>query len=324
MKTRLAGRTPYACLVGLIFAFASAPALAQTEAACQQEYATKQMTREADGQTQASYAEACLARPTDSRAENIANHDTEKLSNTDLAKESQNPIGNLYIVPFNNYTTFGFGPNGQSRGTQNVLEIQPVIPIHLNEEWNIITRGVMPLVWTPNLSPVPTVSFGVAPTDVTAFLAPRHDTDGWLWGVGPVVQAPTISSARLGSSVWGGGPAGVIVYTRGKIVAGALVNTIWSFGGTPGPLGNSYNTSLFEPFFNYNFEDGWSFYSDPNITANWEARGPKWTVPLGGGIAKITKIGKLPIKLDVGVFYNVARPTFGGRWVLNTAFALIF
>ena len=297
----------------------------KTEAACKQEYAAKKAAGETGEQTQASYVQACLPGQADSRAENIANHDTEKLSNTDLAKESQNPIGNLYIVPFNNYATFGFGPNGQSRGTLDTLEIQPVVPIHLNDEWNIIARGVIPLVWTPNLSPVPTVPFGTGPSEVTAFLAPRNDTNGWLWGVGPVVQAPTISSARLGSSVWGGGPSAVIVYTGGKIVAGALANTIWSFGGTSGPFGNSYNTSLFEPFFNYNFGDGWAFYSDPNITANWEAQETKWTVPLGGGISKITKIGdKLPIKLDVGVFYNVAKPTYGGRWILNTALSMIF
>jgi hypothetical protein len=82
---------------------------------------------------------------------------------------------------------------------------------------------------------------------------------------------------------------------------------------------------LFEPFFNYNFGDGWSFYSDPNILANWKAQGTKWTLPLGGGIAKITKIGgKLPIKLAAGVFYNVVQPTYGGRWVLNTELAIIF
>ena len=142
-----------ACVVGLILALASAPALAQTEAACKQEYAAKKAAGETGEQTQASYVQACLPGQADSRAENIANHDTEKLSNTDLAKESQNPIGNLYVIPFNNYSTFGFGPNGQSRGTLDTLEIQPVVPIHLNDEWNIIARGVIPLVWTSEFIP---------------------------------------------------------------------------------------------------------------------------------------------------------------------------
>jgi hypothetical protein len=203
--------------------------------------------------------------------------------------------------------------------------MQPVVPIHLNEQWNIITRTIIPLVWTPDRSPVPTVPFGLAPVESTIFLAPRNPTNGWMWGVGPVIQTPTISSADLGSNVWGGGPSAVVVWTGGKIVAGLLANTIWSLGGTHGTFGNSYNTSLFEPFFNYNFGDGFAFYSDPIITANWEAKGTKWTVPVGGGFSKIIKVGgKLPVKLEAGLFYNVVQPTYGGRWVLNTELAIIF
>jgi hypothetical protein len=92
------------------------------------------------------------------------------------------------------------------------------------------------------------------------------------------------------------------------------VNALWSFGGTKGPGGNSYN--------NYNFGHAWYFYSDPNITANWQAKGTKWTVPLGGG-GRIIRIGKLPIKLPAGLFYNVVQPTYGGRWVLNSDLTLI-
>jgi hypothetical protein len=243
----------------------------------------------------------------------------------EIAKKIENPIGDLISVPFNNYATFNYGPNGQSRGTFNLLEIQPVIPIHLTPDWNLITRTVLPLVWTPDLSPVPSVAFGTAPTDFSAFLTPKNPTNGWLWGVGPVVQIPTISNADLGSNVWGGGPTAIIVHEGEKIVAGALANAIWSFGGTHGPLGNAYNTTLIEPFFNYNFGEGWFFYGDPNINVNWQAKGTKWTVPLGGGIAKIIKIeGKLPVKLSAGLFYNAVQPTYGGRLVLNTALALIF
>ena len=243
---------------------------------------------------------------------------------TDLAKQTENPIADLISVPFNNYSTFNFGPNGQGRGTLDVLEIQPVIPIHLTPDWNLITRTVLPVVWTPDLSPVPSVPVGIAPTDFSAILTPKKEINGWLWGVGPVIQIPTISSSDLGSSVWGAGPTAIIVYTGDKIVGGALVNAIWSFGGTKGPFGNSYNTSLFEPFINYNFGQGWFVYSDPNITANWQAKGTKWTVPLGAGGGRIVHVGKLPIKLNAGLFYNVAQPTYGGRWVLNAQLTMIF
>lgn len=299
-----------------------AAASAVTGASCKQEYAAKQAASQIGGVTEADYLKTCLARQTVS-----ADPETSapgKDADTDLAKKTENPIADLISVPFNNYATFNYGPNGHSRGTFDALEIQPVIPIHLTD-WNIITRTVIPVVWTPDLSPIPTVPVGIAPTDFSAFLTPKNDINGWLWGAGPIVQIPTITSADLGSSVWGGGPTVVIVHTGDKIVAGALANTIWSLGGTKGLGGNSYNTSLFEPFFNYNFGHGWYAYSDPNIVANWQARGTKWTVPIGGGVGRLFRVGgRLPVKLSAGLFYNVVQPAVGGRWVLNTQFTLIF
>jgi hypothetical protein len=298
------------------------PASARSKVECKQEYAPKKVAGQADAQSEASYLRACLAgeSATADPKPNGAARAPERHDDpdTDLAKKVENPIADLISVPFNNYSTFDYG----GRGTFNLLEIQPVIPIHLTPDWNVITRTVLPVAWTPDLSPVPTVPVGIAPTDFSAFLTPKNETNGWLWGVGPVVQVPTISSADLGSNLWGGGPTAIVVHTGDRIVGGALVNTIWSFGGTKGL--NSYNTSLFEPFINYNFGHGWFVYSDPNIVANWQARGTKWTVPLGGGAGRIVRVGKLPIKLSAGLFYNVVQPISGGRWVLNTQLTLIF
>jgi hypothetical protein len=302
-------------------ALSSAPVSAATPARCQQEYAAKKAAGQAGGQSQADYVRVCLARE---KAADPEPSGAGRDADTELAKKTENPIADLISVPFNNYATFNYGPNGQSRGTFDLLEVQPVIPIHLTPDWNLITRTVLPVIWTPDLSPVPSVPVGMAPTDFSAFLTPKNEVNGILWGVGPVVQIPTISNTDLGSNAWGGGPTAVVVWTGDKIVAGALANAIWSLGGTRGPGGNSYATSLFEPFINYNFGHGWYVYSDPNITANWQARGTKWTVPLGGGAGRIVRIGKLPIKLSAGLFYNVVQPAYGGRWVLNTDLTLIF
>ena len=157
---------------------------------------------------------------------------------TDIAKKLQNPIGDLYSFPFQNNTNFGFGPH---HGTQDILNIQPVIPIHVNDDWNIITRTVLPVVWTPDLSPAPSVPFGTGPTTFSAFLSPAKSTEGWVWGLGPAVQVPPISSATLGSNVWGGGPTAVLVYRKGPWVAGVIANNIWSFGGTKGSGGTNYD-----------------------------------------------------------------------------------
>src|SRR5271163_718335 len=242
---------------------------------------------------------------------------------TELAKKLQNPIGDLYSIPFQNNTNFNAGPN---KGTQDILNIQPVIPIHINENWNVITRTILPLVWSPSLQPAQSVPFGLAPTSFSAFLSPKNPVDGWVWGIGPIVELPTITSKTLGSNVWGLGPAVVVVKLAGPIVAGVLVNNVFSLGGTSGPGGTRYSLMTVNPFFNYNFGEGWYFGTSPIITANWQTSGNNaWTLPVGADIGRVIKIGgKLPVNFQIGAYYNALRPEFGGTWQLRTQVTLIF
>lgn len=243
-------------------------------------------------------------------------------SATDLAKKLQNPVGDLISVPFQNNTNFNVGPN---KGTQDNVNIQPVIPIHLNQDWNLITRTILPLVWNPSLQPAQSVPFGLAPTTFSAFLSPKNPVNGWVWGVGPIAQFPTITSKTLGSNVWGLGPALVVVKLAGPIVAGALVNNAFSLGGTSGRGGTRYSLFTFNPFFNYNLGNGWFVGTVPIITANWLSGGEKWTLPVGAQVGRLIKIGgKLPVNLAVGAYYNALRPQFGSTWQLRTQVAIIF
>jgi hypothetical protein len=269
-----------------------------------------------DAHAQSQPPNAAPAAPTETQDASSANDASA------LAKKLQNPIGDLYSFPFQNNTNFNTGPH---KGTQDILNVQPVIPIHINSDWTVITRTILPLVWQPSLQPAQTVPFGTGPTTFSAFLSPANPVDGWLWGVGPVVQIPTISDKSLGSNVWGGGPTGVLVYMKGPIVAGALVNNVWSFGGTPGLGGTRYNSFLTQPFFNYNFGEGWYAGSAPIITANWLTGGNKWTLPVGAQVGRVVKIGgKLPVNFLVGAYYNALRPEFGATWQLRTQMTLIF
>lgn len=249
-------------------------------------------------------------------------------SATDLAKKIQNPIGDLYSIPFQSNTNFNTGPN---KGTQVTLNIQPVIPLHLNEDWNVITRTILPLVWSPSMQPGQSVPFGTGPTTFSAFLSPKQATDGWVWGVGPVLQLPTASNRALGSSVWGAGPTAVAVKLAGPWVAGTLVNNVWSMGGHDGPGGKApggtrYNTMTLQPFVNYNFGEGWYVTTSPIVTANWLTAGNKaWTVPVGGGGGRVIRIGgKLPLNLMLAAYWNAVRPEFGATWQLRAQATLIF
>jgi hypothetical protein len=241
---------------------------------------------------------------------------------TELAQKLQNPIGDLVSVPFQNDINFNIGPH---RGTQDILNIQPVIPFHLNDEWNVVTRTIVPLVWSPTLQPAPSVPFGLGATSFSAFLSPRAPVNGWIWGVGPIAQIPTITSKTLGSNQWGAGPALVVVRMASPWVYGALVNNVFSFGGTPGGGGTSYSVMTLNPFVNYNFGGGWFVGTSPVVTASWETPGAKWTVPIGAQFGRLIKImGKLPVNMLLGAYYNVERPRYGATWQLRTQVALVF
>ena len=124
-----------------------------------------------------------------------AGDDAAGASDTELAKKLQNPIGDLYSFPFQSNTNFGYGPHG---GTQEILNIQPVIPIHVTPDWNVITRTILPIVWTPDVSPAHVAPQGTAPTTFSAFLSPANpSTDGSGGSVRPCKSRPS-ATPRLG------------------------------------------------------------------------------------------------------------------------------
>src|SRR5215471_1516826 len=133
-----------------------------------------------------------------------------EMSAEELAKLAQNPVGNLISLPFQNNTNLNFGPE---KGTQNILNIQPVVPISVDKDWNIITRTILPVIWMPALGPDMGSKSGIGDLQLTAFLSPASPGE-WIWGVGPIVQAPTNSNAELGNKNWGLGPSAVLLHIK--------------------------------------------------------------------------------------------------------------
>jgi len=243
------------------------------------------------------------------------------MSAEELAKLAQNPVGNVISLPFQNNTNLNFGPE---KGTQNILNIQPVFPISVGPDWNIITRTILPVIWNPSLGPGDSATSGIGDLQFTAFLSPAKPGE-LIWGVGPIVQAPTNSNAELGNKNWGLGPSVVLLHlAKGSPwVYGVLVNNLWSL--TSDKQGGSYNNGLMQPFVNYNFPGGLYLVSAPIITANWKAEGSqRWTVPLGGGVGKIFHFGKLPVNTQISAYYNVARPDYGANWQIRAQMQFMF
>ena len=244
-----------------------------------------------------------------------------EMSAEELAKLAQNPVGNLISVPFQNNTNFNVGPYN---GTQNILNIQPVIPVEINKDWNIITRTIVPVDSQPQLSPTTDRTNGIGDTVFSAFLSPAQP-HGLIWGVGPVVQLPTNTSDELGNKNWGLGPTFVVLKLEhgNPWVYGVLANNIWSLSSSK--QGGAYNNGLIQPFVNYNFPGGFYLVSGPILTVDWKAdSGQQWTVPLGGGIGKIFHFGKLPVNTSLQAYYNVVHPDNGANWQLRAQVQFMF
>jgi hypothetical protein len=206
----------------------------------------------------------------------------------DLAKKSQNPIADLVSVPFQSNTNFSAGPFNR---TQEVLNIQPVVPLHITAEWNLISRTIMPVISQPD--PIFNGSTnGIGDITQEFFVSPTHPGD-LIWGVGPVFTIPSATDPILGQGKVLVGPTAVLLTTPGHWVIGVLVNNQWSVGGNP--LRPPVNEFLAQPFVNYNMAHGWFLTSSPVITANWLATSDhRWTVPFGGGVGRVFKLGDQP------------------------------
>ncbi len=242
-------------------------------------------------------------------------------SEEDLAKKVQNPVADLISVPFQNNFNFNVGPEDD---LQYVLNIQPVVPIHLSTDWNLITRTIVPVISQPGFTPDQDRVNGMGDIQLTGFLSPSN-SEGLIWGVGPIVQFPTNTDGRLGNDRWGLGASAVALkMSKGSPwVYGALVNNVWSVGGSDSDP--SYSNLLIQPFLNYNFAGGFYLSGAPVITAAWKAdSGDRWTVPLGGGIGKIVHLGRLPLNLQLQAYYNVVTPDDGADWQLRFQFQFLF
>ena len=253
---------------------------------------------------------------------NAAESASDEDSKTEeLAKKTQNPVSNLISVPFQNNFNFGIGPNDV---TQWDLNFQPVIPISLNKDWNLITRTIIPIINQPSPAPGIPSAFGLGDINPTVFLSPAN-SGKLIWGIGPTMTFPTASASVLGNGKYEAGPALVLLTMPGHWVIGALANNQWSFAGWGK---NNVNALLVQPFINYNFPHGWYVTTSPIITANWLAASDnRWTLPIGGGFGKILKFGDKfpPINLQLQAFSNVVKPQQGGAdWQLRFQVQFLF
>ncbi|MGD9346776.1 MAG: neuromedin U [Candidatus Aminicenantes bacterium] len=227
-------------------------------------------------------------------------------SNEELAQAAANPLADMISFPLQNNMDLGLG---QYDRTRNVLNLQPVIPLAGGK---IITRTIFPIVSIPDIGAESgTFSSGLADTQFTAFYVPPA-TGNLTWGPGVVVEIPTGGEKR-GSQKWSIGPSIVALAQPGDWTFGILANNVWSVMGKSER--DSVSKGLINLFIVRQLGNGLYVNSAPIITVNWKApSGQKWIVPLGAGIGKLFRLGKLPVNAQVGAYYNIVKPDIGPDW----------
>lgn len=238
---------------------------------------------------------------------------------SDLAKKLSNPVASLISVPFQFNYDRGFGPEDGNRET---LNIQPVIPISLNEDWNIISRTILPVIWQNDIAGPSGHQFGLGDTTQSFFLSPKEPTAGGIiWGVGPAFLLPTATDDLLGSGKFGIGPTAVVLKQEKEWTVGALANHIWSVAGE----GNrpDVNSTFLQPFLSYTTKDAWTFTLNTESTYDWES--DEWSVPINFEISKLVKFGEQPVSFQAGARYWATAPENGPEgWGFRVAVTFLF
>jgi len=175
-----------------------------------------------------------------------------------LQKATQNPVANLISVPLQNNTNFNYGASNRS---QDVLNIQPVIPAHISKDWMIISRIIQPIIWQPYPNQKSGGEYGLGDMNPTFFLSP--DKPGKvIWGVGPAFVIPTATSDITGQGKFSLGPSVVALVQPPHWTIGVLANNVWSVAGSGGrPPVNQF---LLQYFINYNIEEGLVYLCHPS------------------------------------------------------------
>lgn len=240
-------------------------------------------------------------------------------SQADIAKKLNNPIAALISVPFQFNYDQDLGPTEE--GERTFLNVQPVIPIQLNADWNVISRTIVPVISLQDVPPGNDED-GLGDVVQSLFFSPRALVDGWTWGLGPVLSLRTATDDLLGAEKWSAGPTAVALKQEHGWTYGMLTNHLWSYAGNG--EATDVDATFLQPFLVYTTATFTSFGMNTESTYDWQAN--DWSVPVNVFVTQVFKIGKQPMSLQLGARYWADTPEDVGPegWGARLTYTLVF
>ena len=228
-----------------------------------------------------------------------------------VAKKLANPVAAMISLPIQgNYQQ-------KENGHTWLTNVQPVVPLDISENWNLISRSIIPIV--VNSGDVTTS--GIGDIVQSAWLSPKAPTEsGWIWGAGAAFLIPTDSD--VSAKKWGVGPTALALKQTGPWTYGGLVNHIWSTGGSDSIV-EDIDQTFMQPFLTYITPQAVTFALNTESTYDWERE--QWTVPINFTVSKVTKVGGQLISYGAGTTYWADAPDgqqegWGVRLILTFIF----
>ena len=231
----------------------------------------------------------------------------QRADQVELAKKLQNPVANLISVPIQNNFDFGIGPANAMRYT---LNIQPVIPFTLSDDWNLITRTIIPYIYAESPTPGGKNRSGLSDITQSFFFSPSKPVGGYILGAGPVFRYPSATDSALGGEKWGAGPTALVFRQDGSWTYGMLANHLWSFAGSSSRA--ELNATFIQPALAYTFPTSTTVALVSESLYDW--KGSQWTVPINLNVSQMLKIGEQPVRLQIGPRFYAEGPEGKPDW----------
>jgi hypothetical protein len=226
-----------------------------------------------------------------------------------LAQKLTNPVADLISVPFQFNWNGRIGP--ANKGQQAYMNFQPVIPIHINQDWNLIARTVAPVLWQTDIFPRAGTQSGLGNIEQSFFFSPVKPIGGWIVGAGPILYLPTATDKLLGTSQTGAGPTAVVLRMQGPWTYGILANQVWAFAGPVSYGSKPINQVYLQPFISYTTKGAWTLSLNSESQYDWLTQ--KWTMPFNLTVSKLVMFDKLPVSFAIGARYFAASPNDGPK-----------